>query len=317
VHRAVLEDEASSTARFTVMDDAGVRAEEQPEITEKLVYSADPLASLLLDMLGLGPGGMALAAMAWGVLYALALPAIFGSLRSGDGYLGSLGDWHAQLLLFLVFPAACAFYAWQPRGIAGVYRAMDLRWGLLEVGAGYRRRVWLVLAVCVAITVVAFDAAKMVVGYGSWWMTENWASIVGREASLALGFYVLAMIAGRQFVASLEWRRMLSTRFAASGLRAASSYGLSWTLLMALLGLRLSVEAIELPRRVGAITPDYYAKIALYLVVGVFCFWFPLSGSLRKDHGLGLDWLVPGLEVVGILSLPLLGFVVLSFLFGA
>jgi len=299
------------------MRDDGAGVERQGMIREKLVYSADPLASLLLDRLGLGPGGMAVVALAWGVLYVLVLPAIFGSLHGTHGYLGSLGDWHAQLLLFLVFPATCAFYAWQPRSIAGVYRAMDLRWGLVEVGSGYRRRIWLILAVCAATAVVLFDGPKMVVGYGSWWMTENWAFLVGREASLAAAFYVLAMIAGRQSVASLEWRRILSTPLSASGLRAASTHGLSWTLLMALLGLRLSVEAIELPQRVGAITPDYYAKIALYFVVGVFCFWFPLSGSLRRDHGLGLKWLVPGLGVVGILSLPVLGFVVLRFLLGA
>jgi hypothetical protein len=299
------------------MSEVVVGVKRQRMIGERQVYSADPLARVLLDRLCLGPGRMALAALSWGVLYVLVLPAMFGGLRSGGGYLGSLGDWHAQLLLFLVFPAACAFYVWQPKGIAGVYRAMNLRWGLLEVGSDYRRRVWHVLAGCVAIAVVLFDTPKMVVGYGSWWMTENWISIVGREASLGLAFYMMGIMAGRQFVASLEWRRILSTSFAASGVRAASIYGMSWTLLMALLGLRLSVEAIELPRRVGAITPDYYAKIALYFVLGVFCFWFPLSGYLRKDHGLSLNWLATGLEVVGILSLPLLSFFALRFLLGA
>lgn len=284
---------------------------------EDLVYSADPLAKLLLGRLGLTPRGMAVAALAWGALYVVVLPAALGSLRSAGDYLGSLADWHAQLLMFLVFPSACAFYAWQPRGIVRVYEAMGLPAALPDLAKGYRSRAWPVLGLAVAVAVVLFDTPKMVASYGSWWMVENWMTILGREGSLALAFYMMGMMAGRQFVTTLEWRRILARPTAVSGLRAASTYGLSLALLLAVLGLRLSVEGIELPHRVGAITPDYYAKIAGYLLVGLVCFFSPLSSSLRRGHALGLNWLVVGLELLGILSLPLLGFLLLRFLLRA
>jgi hypothetical protein len=193
---------------------------------------------------------------------------------------------------------------------------MDLRQRRLEVGEGYRRKVWLWLSIALGMVIVVFDSPKMVANYGTWWMSRNWLTILGREASLALAFYIMSMMAWRQFVATLEWRRLLPSYRTETGLRAAYTYGLSWALLLALLGLRLSVEAIELPRRAGAITPDYYAKVAAYVVasVGFFCapVWgVPDEGTAFSSHRLRM-WL----ELAGIIALPLLGFVVLKLLLG-
>ncbi|MDH4208017.1 MAG: hypothetical protein OEV76_04005 [Anaerolineae bacterium] len=294
-----------------------VRANErQGEVGERMIYSRDPLARLLLDRLGLSQAAMALLGLAWGVLYVVVLPGVFGGQRSADGYLGSFDDWHAQLLLFLVFPAACAFYVWQPRALSSVYQAMHLRWSLLEVGRGYRSRCWPFLPLSMAAGIVIFDLPKMVSVYGGWWMTQNWLTILGREASLALAFYMLSMMAGRQFVAAMEWRRLLVSPAAATGLRAASTYGLSWSFLLALLALRLSIEGIELPHRVGGITPDYYAKVAIYVVGSVGWFLVPLWGGLRRRGRIPLDNLMVGLELAGIVSLPLLGFIALKLIFG-
>jgi hypothetical protein len=286
------------------------------EEAQTAIYSVDPLARLLLDRLRIRPYAMALAAVAWGVIFVLVIPAACGCLRGEDGYLGSLDDWHAQLLLLLVFPAACAFYVWQPKGIARVYEAMHARQRLLEVGGGYRSRVWLWLSILLAIAIVLFDSPKMVANYGSWWMNWNWLTILGREASLAFAFYVLSMMAWRQFVATLEWRRLLPSGPTETGLRAASAYGLSWAFLVALLGLRLSIEAIELPRRAGAITPDYYAKVAAYVVASVGFFWAPIWGALGKHTEFSSHRLRIWLELAGIVALPLLGFLVLKLALG-
>lgn len=298
------------------MNAVGRGKQERQGVGEKQIYSRDPLARLLLGRLGLSQLGMALAVLAWGVLYVFVLPAVFGSLRSADGYLGSLGDWHAQLLIFLVFPAACAFYAWQPRAIDGVYKAMRLRWSLLEVGKGYRSRLWPFVSVSVALGVVLFDLPKMATQYGSWWMTENLLTILGREASLAVAFYMLSMIAWRHAVSTGQWRRSFAGPAPVTGLKAASAYQLILTLLLALLGLRLSIEGIELPHRAGAITPDYYFKIAAYILLSLLCFFAPLwgafrSGSMSRAHRLAL-WLA----WAGIAALPLPAFVLLRLAFG-
>jgi hypothetical protein len=76
--------------------------------------------------------------------------------------------------------------------------------------------------------------------------------------------------------------------------------------------LRLSVEAIELPRRVGAITPDYYVKIAAYVVISVLFFFAPIWGAQRRDSGLSRDQFPLWLKLAGIVALPLLGFVILK-----
>ncbi len=281
-----------------------------------MIYASDPVARLLMDRLGLRQGTMALLGLAWGALYLFVLPSIFGSLGSREGYLGSMADWHAQILLLLVFPATCAFYVRQPRAIARVYEAMGVPDSALELGQAYLSRWWLYVSVVIAAGVVAFDSPKMVASYGSWWMTQNWLTILGREASLAAAFYVLSMMAWRQFVSTREWRRLLASTSASAGLKAASAYELTWALLLALLALRLSIEGIELPHRAGALTPDYYLKAAGYALASVVCFFTPISGTLRKEGGVTGDQLAVWLEWAGILALPLLGFIVLRLVLG-
>jgi hypothetical protein len=293
-----------------------MKNQETSQSVETVIYASDPLARLLMDRLGLRLHTMALIGLGWGIVYLFLLPAIFGSLGSREGYLGSMADWHAQILLLLVFPVTCAFYVWQPRAIAGVYEAMGLQWGVVDAGKAYRSRLWLCLSIIVASGVVIFDSPKMVAGYGSWWMTQNWLTILGREASLAIAFYVLSMMAWRQFVTTREWRRLLASPSGDAGLKAASAYQLSWALLLALLALRLSIEGIELPQRAGALTPDYYLKAAGYAIASVMCFFTPIWGGLRKEGGLPVDQLALWLEWAGIVALPVFGFVVLRLVLG-
>ena len=293
-----------------------MKNQETSQSVQRMIYASDPLARLLMDRLGLRQHTMALIGLGWGVVYLFVLPAIFGSLGSRDGYLGSMADWHAQILLLLVFPLTCAFYVWQPRAIAGVYEAMGLHWGVVDAGKAYRSRLWFCVSIIVAAGVVVFDSPKTVASYGSWWMPQNWLTILGREASLAVAFYVLSMMAWRQFVTTREWRRLLVSPSAGMGLKAASAYQLSWALLLALLALRLSIEGIELPQRAGALTPDYYLKAAGYAIASVLCFFTPIWGALRKEGGLPVDQLALWLEWAGIVALPVFGFIVLRLVLG-
>jgi hypothetical protein len=294
----------------------GTKKQEAAESVERAIYDGDPLVRLLVDKLGMRAHTLALAALAWGVVYLFVLPAVFGSLHSKEGYLGSLEDWHAQLLLLLVFPAACAFYVWQPKAIAGVYQAMGLQGRSAEAGKAYSSRLWLGLSIVAAVAIVFFDTPKMIAHYESWWMVDNWLAFCGREASLAAAFYILSMIAWRQVVSTLQWRRSFASPSPVMGLKAASAYQLSLALLLALLGLRLSIEAIELPQRAGVITPDYYIKVTAYLAVSVLCFYAPIWGALRKGGSTPLDQVVVWLKLAGIVALPLLGFVVLRIVLG-
>jgi len=294
----------------------GAKKQEASEPVERAIYDGDPLVRLLAGRLGLRGRTMALIGLGWGLVYLFVLPTLFGSLRSRGGYLGSLDDWHAQILLLLVFPATCAFYVWQPKAIAGVYRAMGLQGRSAEAGKAYGRRLWLGLSIVAAIAIVLFDGPKMIAHYGSWWMVDNWLTICGREGSLAAAFYILSMMAWRQVVSTLQWRRSFAGPSPVLGLKAASAYQLSLALLLALLGLRLSIEGIELPHRVGAITPDYYLKIAAYIIASLLCLFTPLWGTFRRGSMSRVGRLGVWLVWAGIAALPLPAFVLLKLVLG-
>lgn len=290
------------------------RAEEITTVqpSANMVYQADPVARFLSERLKLRKHTAALASLAWSLIFLLILPATFDCLWSRGGYLGSLKDWHAQLLLLLVFPATWAFYLWQPGAIAGVYKVILSGNTAYDVGRPYRRRIWWYLSLLLALAVVIFDVPKMIGNYGSWWMAHNYLTIAAREASLAVAFYMVSMMAWRQLIATVEWNRLLAKPTTVTVLRALTNYGLSCAFLLALLGLRLGVEGIELPQRAGTITPDYYVKIAIYVVVGLACFYAPLARVRREKSMISPFWVINMLRLAGIMALPLLAFVVLK-----
>jgi hypothetical protein len=278
------------------------------------VYEVDPLARFLIERLGLGKYTAALAGLAWSLIYLLVFPFVFGELWTNGEYLGSLQDWHAQLLLLLVFPATCAFYLWQPRAIAHVYEAILSENPSHNVGRLYRKAIWWYLSFISALGIVLFDAPKRIADYGSWWMSQNWLTIAVREVSLAVAFYMISMIAWRQLIAIVEWNRLLGKPTTATALRAVTNYGLSCAFLLALLGLRLGVEAIELPQRPGTTTPDYYiycVKIAVYIVASLAFFYVPMARVRREELWSPALEPITLLKLLGIMTLPLLAFVAL------
>jgi hypothetical protein len=288
---------------------------EAAQFLASMVYQADPLARFLIERLKLGKYKAALAGLAWGLVYLVVLPLIFGGLWSKGAYLGSLQDWHAQLLLLLVFPATCAFYLWQPGAIARVYEPILSGDPSHDVGRLFCKGIWQYLSLLPALAIVLFDAPKMIASYGSWWMTQNYLTIAWREASLAVAFYMMSTMAWRQLIAINEWNRLLAKPTTAPVLRVVTDYGLSCAFLFALLGLRLGVEGIELPQRAGTITPDYYVyglKIATYIVVSLGFFFAPLARIRRKGVRISLSQAITLLKLVGIMALPLVAFVVLK-----
>ncbi|MCJ7621580.1 MAG: hypothetical protein MUP64_15320, partial [Anaerolineae bacterium] len=71
------------------------------------------------------------------------------------------------------------------------------------------------------------------------------------------------------------------------------------------------------PQRAGAITPDYYAKIAVYTIASLLCFFTPTWAGFRREGVPRADQLVVWLELAGIVALPLLGFVILKLVLGS
>jgi len=249
------------------------------------------------------------------LIYLLVLPAIFGGLWSRGQYLGSLDDWHAQILLLLVFPVTCGFYLWQPSAITRVYELILSGNPSHDVGRLYHKGIWRYLSLVCGLAVVLFDGPKRIADYGSWWMTQNWLTIAGREASLALAFYILSMIAWRQLIATVEWNRLLAKPTTATVLKAVTNYGLGSVFLLALLGVRVGVEGIELPQRPGTGAPDYYiycAKIAVYIIAGLMLFFVPIARVRRERLGISLARVITLLKLAGIMALPLLAYIMLK-----
>jgi hypothetical protein len=297
--------------RQPVLVEQEQRVPQPYRFTASRIYQADPVARFILETLKLSTLTLALATIAWSLLYLFILPSVLTCLRSNGAFLGSLDDWHAQLLLLLLFPTTCAFYLWQPKAIARVYNAILSERATADVGRLYHRSIWWHLSLLFGLAIILFDVPKMVSGYGTWWMAHNWLTIAGREASLSLAFYMVSMMAWRQLVATSEWRRLLETSSTRAAVRSVTRYGLSFCFLLALFGLRLSIEGIELPQRSGGFTPDYFAKIGLYVAVTLTCFFAPLYGVWRDGIRVRYDWLATLLQLSGIIALPLLGFVLL------
>jgi hypothetical protein len=282
------------------------------QVAATTIYESDPVAHFLIERLRLRTHTAALAGLAWSLIYLFALPTVFGCLRSRGGYLGSLEDWHAQLMLLLVFPATCAFYVWQPRAIADVYEVILSEDPSHDTGRLHGSRAWLCLSLFVVLAVVLFDVPKMIAQHGSLWMADNYLMIAIREASLGVAFYMVSMMAWRQLVATVEWNGLLARRTTAPALRAVTNYGLTCVFLLAIFGLRLSVEGIELPQRAGAITPDFYAKIAIYVLASLACFFAPVGVARQRALRIYPFWVITLLRLAGTMALPLLGFVVLK-----
>ena len=308
-HRPVVE-------RQPVLVEQDQRAPQPGRFTASRIYQADPVARFLLETLKLRTLTLALATIAWSLLYLFILPSVLACLRSSGVFLGSLDDWHAQVLLLVLFPTTCAFYLWQPKAIARVYNAILSGHASPDVGRLYHKSVWWYLSLLFGLAIILFDVPKMAADYGSWWMAHNWLTIAGREASLSLAFYMVSMMAWRQLVATSEWRRLLGAPSTRAAVRSVTRYGLSFCFLLALFGLRLSIEGIELPQRSGAFTPDYFVKIGLYVALSLTCFFAPIYGVSRDGTRGPHDWLATLLQLAGIVALPLLGFVVLRVALG-
>lgn len=228
-------------------------------------YGSDPLARLLVVGLRLGPFQGGVAAFLLGLFY-LFLAAPFGFLQTtAPGQLGSLEDWHSQVLLLVVAPAICYFYLWQPLALA-------------QVSAIPNRNFWPV-AVLLALLGLAHDLPEVYALSGKLWAAANPLMTALREALLIIASYMLAMIALRHLQASFPIGERNSI-FSEDVSRQIEGYGLTAVFLWAIIGTRLSIEAIELPARSGSITPDFYLKVFLYFVAAAAILFLPLHRRL-------------------------------------
>lgn len=231
----------------------------------------DPLAPFLGARLKLSPLSAALVGLALG-LFLILLPATFGFLHTpAPGRLGSLDDWHTQVLVLIVAPSIWAFYLWQPQTLRNFRDEY--------IPASWR------LSALIAIGAVIYDMPEMFTTYGQWWAAANPLIIAFREALLFLNGYMLATIAQRHL--HISWGRQEpmanADREQSVGLER---YYLGGAVLWGILGSRLSIEVIELPARAGGITPDFYLKTLLYLLLALALFIAPLprptSASLTR-----------------------------------
>src|SRR3954447_11394699 len=84
-----------------------------PQPAIGLIDHADPLARLLARF-RLTPLLTVIVVAAYGAIYALALPAIFGHLFAAAGVVGSLDDWPNLVIILIMEPLVIGYYVWQP-----------------------------------------------------------------------------------------------------------------------------------------------------------------------------------------------------------
>lgn len=219
----------------------------------------DPLARFLVARLKLTPLRAALVAMALGLFY-LFLPATFGFLRTtAPGQLGSLDDWHSQVLLLFVAPAIWYFYFWQPQA--------------LSTAVGFAVKTPRALPIVLGSAAVLFDLMEVPAYYGRLWAMANPLMIALREVAVLVTGYMLAALALHHLLLAVATRSHTLKR---TNEYLLERYSLSAVLLWAILGTRLSTEVIELPARAGSITPDFYFKVGAYILLALLIFFAPL-----------------------------------------
>ncbi len=255
------------------------------------IMGSDPLAHLFWR-LRISPARLALIFFLAGVGYLFGLSAAFGYLWPSLVHLASGVDYFNQLNFLIIFPTIAYYYLWQPAAIEKVYLAIrrltpdevePALWSRIR-RINVHRGWWLaaLLAALLGIVAGTIDNGSRM---GLSWYTANSLMAAILEAFRGLIFYMLPMAAARHFAAALGFNQcyrhfqipltILPARH--SGLRDVGRYALSFTVLVAVVGLNIGTAPL-LSSQMGV---DYPAQVVAYFLFAPAAFLLPLWQAHR------------------------------------
>ena len=255
------------------------------------IIGSDPLGHLL-RRLRLSPLRFAMIFFLAGVVYVGGLAAASGYLLPRPGIVASQSDLFNQLNFFIIFPAVAFYYLWQPTAIARVYEAIRnmtpkkveaALWS--EIRRTNAHPGWWQAGVLLALLGMIAGAYDNASRLGVWWYAANGLMVVILQVFRGLIFFMLIVITARHFATTLGLNRCYQqfeiplTILPASsgGIRAVGRYALSFTVLLAIIGLNIGLAPI-LSTRLGE---DYPFQVAAYFLLGPAGFVLPVWQAHR------------------------------------
>ena len=249
------------------------------------MFRGDPFARFLWRV-GITPVRAGLIMFAYGLIYAIILPAIFGRLTD------VFQDWPTLVIILLITPVLLGYYAWEPFSIQNLYDgvARRVREGQTEDEQIARltrplgRRIWFWLALLVG----ALESIYIVYQHShselSW---QNFSPlIIAAVVPLRfIAFYAVAFILVREIATLIGVNRFMSIfpievaplhPDKAGGLRVLGRYVLARGIILGLVGLLFGMNLLRSQLGRESISGEFYLEMAIYALAAPTLFILPL-----------------------------------------
>ncbi len=251
------------------------------------MFRGDPLARFLWKQ-GITPLRVGMLVFAYGVIYGLILPAIFG--RLGEVF----QDWPTLVIVLVVTPILLGYYAWEPFSIQTLYEGIARRVQeekyedeqIARLTRPFGRRFWVWLAILAGVLEAVYIVYQHTYAGASW---QNIPIIIATVVPLRfLAFYAVTFIMVRETIAIMGVNRFMSifpVEIAplhpdkAGGLRVLGHYVLARGVVLGLVGLLFGMNLLRVRMGIGTLSSEFYLEMVIYSIAAPSLFLLPLWGA--------------------------------------
>lgn len=248
------------------------------------MFRGDPLARFFWKQ-GITPVRVAILVFAYGVIYGLILPALFGKL--GEVF----QDWPTLVIVLVVTPILLGYYAWEPFSIQALYegiarRVQEDKYEEEQISRLTRplgKRYWFWLAVLAGV----LESVYIIYQHG--YAATNWQTnpiIIATVVPLRfLAFYAVTFILVRETIAIVgvnRFMRIFPVDIAplhpdkAGGLRVLGHYVLARGVVLGLVGLLFGMNLLRMRMGIGILSNEFYVEMIIYAIAAPSLFLLPL-----------------------------------------
>lgn len=254
------------------------------------MFRGDPLAHVLWK-LGVTPIRMAMMTFAYGLIYTIILPALFGKL--GEVF----QDWPSLVIVLVVGPVLLGYYVWEPFSIQSLYDGLTQRVqkGKYE-GEQISRLtrpmghfIWLWLALLAGLV----EAIYIVYQHGN--AAPNWQNVHPVVIAVLvplrfLSFYAVTFIITREIISIIAINRFLRIfpmeiaplhPDKAGGLQVMGRYVLARGIIVGIAGLLFGMNLLRSRLGLGVLSGEFYVEMVIYAVATPTLFILPLWQAHR------------------------------------
>lgn len=253
----------------------------QRQLTTEDIYGSDPFAWIALKTLGATPVTLGLFFLLTSVLYALILPFFWGYPLTVNG--------NDFIYMFLVFPVAGFFYAYQPTRIITTYESVmrflrgEEQGHIIHFEKIIRRhnsRVLWIIGLLFGLMGAWFGVMYSAANFGEYWYSTNWFQIIFVHLMRLLAFYCIGVTVARHIATSIELNHLFENADFPLTLdadrldvfRSVKNFALEFVGVAALIALNLGVQ----PLIIDPPILEYSIYVALYFIVAPFSFFLPI-----------------------------------------